>query len=165
MLLVFSCGAVGIAQQPECNQDCVQSVRDLLKWSYYGFSSGFQDKANYRLGDKVGAAVLRIYKGNALYKPDNIRTFLLVMQRAFMYPDAIKDPRDKDPRVTAALLRRLKNRIKDHILNLEITRTLNVITIEKQQTEPPGPTQPNTPADRTRTTSRINFLPQARRSR
>ncbi len=132
LALVLSAPRVTLGQQPQCDKECVQEVRGMLKASYDGFSLSWLDKANSRLGDKIGVAVLEIYKGKALYKPDNIRTFLPVIQLAFKYPDMIESSSDKNPKVTLALLRRLKSRIKDHFLNLEITRTLNVVQFSGQ---------------------------------
>jgi hypothetical protein len=137
-VIVFSAPRVNLAQQPQCDKECIQTVRGMLKASYEGFSISYLDKANSRLGDKVGVAILEIYKGKALYKPDNIRTFLPVIQLAFKYPDMIENPSDKNSKVTAALLRRLKRRIKDHFLNLEITRTLNVVQFSGQTGTPVG---------------------------
>jgi hypothetical protein len=133
LLFIFCVGAEGLAQQPSCDRACVQSVRGLLQESYHGFSSGWGEKANNRLGDKVGVAILHIFKRKALYKPDNIRTFLPVIQQAFKYPDMIESTEDRNPRVTTALLRRLKRKIKDHFLNLEITRALNLVQFSSQR--------------------------------
>jgi hypothetical protein len=99
----------------------------LLKESYLGFSTGFGEKANNRLGDRVGVAILKIYRGRALNKPDAIRTFLPAIDAAFKYQHLIRDQKDRQPNVTLALLRRLESRIKDHFLNQEITKTLNLI--------------------------------------
>jgi hypothetical protein len=115
------------AQQPQCDQDCIRTVRGILKASYMGASISWLDKANDRLGDKIGVAVLKIYPGKSLYKADHIRTFLPVIREAFSYPEVIEDARDKNPIVTVALLRKLQRRVKDHFLHLEIARTLNAL--------------------------------------
>jgi hypothetical protein len=105
----------------------VQTVRGLLDASYRGFSTGWTEKQNYRLGDRVGVAIQQIYRGKSLYNATNIRTFLPLIQEAFRYPDLIENPEDKTPIFSLALLRRLKGRVKDHFLNMEITKTLNVV--------------------------------------
>jgi len=152
IVFIFCLGIPCLARQPRCDKECVRIVRGMLTESYHGFSSGFGEKANHRLGDKVGAAILQIYKGKALYKPDNIRTYLPVIQEAFKYTELIENPEDKNPVTTAALLRRLRKRVKDHFLNLEITRTLNVVQFSGQNVAPPsGRTQPNNGMQRTRT--------------
>jgi hypothetical protein len=131
--LIFSASANGLAQKTQCDKDCVKTVRGLLKASYDGFSTGWLEKANSRLGDKVGAAIIKIYRGRALYKPDNIRTFLPVIQMAFRDTDMIENPQDKNPIVTASLLRRLQRRTKDHFLSMDITKTLNVVIFSDPQ--------------------------------
>ncbi len=127
LLLIVACSINGVAQQSRCNRDCLQTVRGLLDASYRGFSTGWTEKQNHRLGDRVGAAIQQIYQGKSLYKADHIRTFLPVMEEAFKYPDLIENPEDKTPIISVALLRRLKGGVKDHFLNMEITKTLNVI--------------------------------------
>ena len=136
LAIVFGVSGTSLAQQSQCDKDCVQTVRGLLKASYDGISISWLEKENSRLGDKVGVAILKIYRGKALNKPDNIRTFLPVIQLAFKDPEMIENSEDKNPKVTAALLRRLKRRIKDHFLNLEITRTLNVVQFSGQTGTP-----------------------------
>ena len=133
ILLVFSESA--LAQEPQCDKECIQEVRAILKASYMGASISWLDKANDRLGDKIGVAVIKIYPGKSLYHADNIRTFLPVIQEAFKYPELIENPSDKNPRVTIALLHRLQIRIKDHFLHLEITRSLNEVMFATKKME------------------------------
>jgi hypothetical protein len=125
--IILGATSASCAQRPECDRACVRDVRDLLKGSYLGISTSWAEKGNMRLGDKAGVAVLKIYRGQALYKPDNIRTFLPVLQLAFRDPNMIVNLPDRNPVVTMSLLRNLKRRVKDHFLNAEITKTLNII--------------------------------------
>jgi hypothetical protein len=134
MLLIVSCFINGSAQQSRCNGNCVQTVRGLLDASYRGFSTGWTEKQNHRLGDRVGVAIQQIYKGRSLYSADHIRTFLPVIEEAFKYPNLIENPEDKTPNVSLALLLRLRNRVKDHFLNMEITKTLNAIQFGTKET-------------------------------
>jgi len=127
IVFVVSTSSASPGQGTECDDECVKSVRAILNESYQGFSSGFTEKANNRLGDKVGVALLKIYPGRALYRPDNIRTFLPVIDAAFKYPNLILDPQARHGSVTLPLLHRLQNKIKDHFLHLEITKTLNAV--------------------------------------
>src|SRR5258708_2956168 len=114
IIFVVSTSSANPGQGTECGDECVKSVRAILKESYHGFSSGFMEKANNRLGDKVGVALLKICPGRALYKPDNIRAFLPVIDAAFKYPNLILDPQARQASVTLPLLHRLQNKIKDH---------------------------------------------------
>jgi hypothetical protein len=126
-LSVLSLSEQTLAQRPDCDKQCVSEVRGMLKVSYMGGSVSWLDKANARLGDKVGVAIFKIYQGRSLYKPDNIRTFLPVIQQAFESPEMIELVEHRNPLVTQPLLEKLQRRIKDHFLHLEITRTLNVV--------------------------------------
>ena len=136
LVLVVITSSVSLGQGTECDNECIRTVRAILNESYLGFSSGFMEKANNRLGDKIGVALLKIYPGKALNKPDNIRTFLPVIDGAFKYPDLIGDPQDRRANVTLPLLRRLQNRIKDHFLHQEITKTLNAVEYYTRTTNP-----------------------------
>ncbi len=133
--IIFAFSESALAQEPQCDKDCIRTVRAILKVSYMGGSVSWLDKANDRLGDKIGVAVIKIYPGKSLYQPDNIRTFLPVIQEAFKYPEMIENSSDKNPRVTIALLHRLQMRIKDHFLHLEITRTLNEVMFTAKKME------------------------------
>ncbi|SRR6266436_3709021 len=133
--IMFAFSESALAPGPQCDKDCIRTVRALLKASYMGVSVSWLEKANDRLGDKIGAAVIKIYRGRSLYQPDNIRTFLPVIQEAFKYPEMIQNSSDKNPRVTIALLHRLQMRIKDHFLHLEITRTLNEVMFTAKKME------------------------------
>ena len=99
-----------------------------------GASISWLDKANNRLGDKIGAAVIKIYSGNPCIGQITF-AFLPVIQEAFKYPEMIQNSSDKNPRVTIALLHRLQKRIKDHFLHLEITRTLNEVMFATKKME------------------------------
>jgi hypothetical protein len=137
--MIFSFSASARAQQPQCDKDCIHTVRGILKASYLGYSISFLDKANDRLGDKIGVAVLKIYPGKSLYRPDNIRTFLPVIQEAFKYPELIENPSDKNPMMTIALLHKLQRRVKDHFLRMDITKTLNVVMFTAKKAESISP--------------------------
>jgi hypothetical protein len=136
IVLVVSTSSASLAQGTECGNECVRTVRVILNESYQGYSSGFVEKANNRLGDKVGVALLKIYPGKAMYEPDNIRTFLPVIDAAFKYPDMIRDPQDRHANVTLPLLHRLQNKIKDHFLHQEITKTVNAVEYYTRTTKP-----------------------------
>ena len=135
IVLVVSTPSASLGQATECDNECIRTVRAILNESYLGFSSGFMETANNRLGDKIGVALLKIYPGKALNKPDNVRTFLPVIDRAFKYPDLIRDP-DRHANMTLTLLGRLQNRIKDHFLHQEITKTLNAVEYYTRTTNP-----------------------------
>ncbi len=124
-MILFSCSFNSYGQRPTCDVECMRTVRNLLKASYSGVSLSWLEKSNYRLGDKIGVALPKIYKGKSLYNADNIRTFLPVIKDSFFDRSMIDVESDRYAKVTIALLKRLKVRVKDHFLNREITLTLN----------------------------------------
>jgi hypothetical protein len=124
-MILFSCTFDSYGQRPTCDSECMRTVRNLLKASYIGVSLTWLEKANYSLGDKIGVAVPKIYKGKSLYTADNIRTFLPVIKDSFFDRSMIDQESERNARVTIALLKRLQARVKDHFLNREITLTLN----------------------------------------
>jgi len=127
--------SAGLAQTnpvtPKGKDPSVRTVEDLLQQPS-GFSSGFTEKQSDRLGDRVSIALLKIFNGNELEDPQNIRRFLPIIRSSFLYPNLIPTQYRK-PNVTLPLLARLERRVADVKLKSEISAVAGFV---KEQTRP-----------------------------
>lgn len=110
----------------------VHTVEYLLLEQSAGFSDGRVEGASERLGDRVGTALLKIFKAKELEDPENIRKFLPIIRTAFLYPKLIRKQYRK-PRVTLPLLARLERKVADVELKHEISEVMRFVT---EQTRP-----------------------------
>jgi len=117
--------------RPKVKDPSVRTVEDLLQQPS-GFSSGFSEKQSDRLGDRVSIALLKIFNGNELEDPQNIRRFLPIIRSSFLYPNLIPTQYRK-PKVTLPLLARLERRVADVKLKSEISAVAGFV---KEQTRP-----------------------------
>lgn len=107
-----------------CDANCTRIVKRLLQESALGISTGYGEKQNYRLGDKVAVALLKIYGERGIVKSKNIKVFLPVIRAAFLHPDLISNLEDRSPTVTLRFLRDLESKVKDPALKGEISEAI-----------------------------------------
>ena len=88
-----------------CNFTCLKTVKRLLETEKAGFSDGFLDKQNFRLGDKVAFALREIYRFGDIASSENIKAYLPIVKNSFVSSTWIKDDVDKKPLETLKLLR------------------------------------------------------------
>ena len=103
----------------------VRAVKTLLQQPS-GFSSGFSEKQENRLGDRVSVALLKIFSQEELRDPQNIRKFLPVIRSSFLNPKLIPAAYRK-PKVTLPLLARLEGQVDDAKLKSDITELMQFI--------------------------------------
>lgn len=134
--MIQGCGTTGYAGS--CNAKCVHIVRRLLEESAAGISTGYGEKQSYRLGDKIGAALPRIYKKKDMVKAKNVRIFLPVIQAAFLHPELISNQQDRMPTATLRLLRDLESKTNDPKIKSDISKMIDWLSEhEKSLAQPP----------------------------
>ena len=97
----------------------IDLVRKLLQ-SPVLQASGFGEKQMNRLGDRVSIALIKILNEKDLSNPEEIRKILPLIRGAFVAPQIITIPEDKNPAVTVLLLGHLGAIAQDGVLRKEI---------------------------------------------
>jgi hypothetical protein len=111
--------------------ESIRLVKRDIESRELGFSLSVIGKRIPRLGDGVSIALLKIYKGDALEIPENIRNYLPTVRAAFTAPKLIRLSENRTPEVTIFLLTYLERRVEDESLKAQIS---DVIKFVKKQT-------------------------------
>ncbi len=117
-------GLFGIAGQGPLERNdpySVGQVHQLLK-TPVGFSSGFDEKASERLGDRMAIALLKIYPPEELKNPKVVRRCLGLISQAFQAPSRIDSSYDRQPDVALVLLAYFESNVADPELRREISK-------------------------------------------
>lgn len=122
LIVLASTTIVCHAQQDDYS---VQQVRELLKLPV-GNSSSVSEKILNRQGDRVSIALMKIYPGDELTNPENVRRYLPMITTAFQALSVVP-PDDREPRVTLLLLNSIKGRIQDPQLQASILQTIHAV--------------------------------------
>ena len=142
MILVFvgiAATISGSAQTPlVCDRNCIANTRTILKDEAFskGYLSGWTEKANLRLGDKVAIALRVIYKKRMIFNASYMRVYLPVIRRSFSIPEMISEPEAQRPELTLLLLDEVERNTKDPIVLQEIKITREYV--EHQANEVPA---------------------------
>ena len=87
-----------------CDDGCLGMLQHVVGMERIGVSTGFSEKWNPRLGDRVASGLLRIENEHPEDTAE-IRVYLRVMRTAFSDPCYIDDAKSIRPRGTLAFLR------------------------------------------------------------
>ena len=109
------------AKELNCDEKCVSDAVGLLNVNRQGYSIGFWEKVNHRMGDRTAVALRLIYPKEEIHLRENINVMLGVIGESFVSPRLISDEAARDPARTLKLLRDLRNHTDDPSLSSRIT--------------------------------------------
>jgi hypothetical protein len=112
------------AQTSRCDQECIKTVKELLRGQRLGVFTGWHEKGNGRLGDSAAVGIQKIFPNGKALASENIRLYLPIIIKAFQNKQMIEKPENRRPNVTLQLLKRLRTNVDDPILRQEIERTI-----------------------------------------
>lgn len=122
----MSCEERAAIEVVKCNDDCLGMLQHVVQMERLGGSTGWSEKWNPRLGDRVASGLLRIGNEHSADGAE-IRVYLRVMRTAFSHPCYIDDAKSIRPRGTLAFLRwlsthypELQSEIRGVIDDLEV---------------------------------------------
>jgi hypothetical protein len=123
--LLFAAAATG--QSDEADPYSISFVQTTLKLHAQGARISVDEKNIPRLGDRVSIALIKIFTGPELSKPETIRAFLPLIQQSFSEPQFILRDVDKKPQVTLLLLNYLQQNAADTQTHQDIEKTIRFI--------------------------------------
>jgi hypothetical protein len=86
-----------------------------------------------RLGDAVAIALVKVMNLEDLLKPNVVRELLPIIQQAFIDVDIVKEPSDRQPKVTLLLLSHLRQCVPDEDVRAKIRTTIEFVRQQAEQ--------------------------------